>query len=277
MPFPAARDNLDDPRRTALDALLSEWNAAPGVPPFADANLRAEHGAPTSEITNYIVLLSDNSAALNVAPPGPRAMFEQLGEASALSGHDAAPLRALVLGRAVMLTKYARYLAPRLDALGCFDTDDQIRASLRSLSGLTEVTAPANLEVYFSAVRLTPLGRGATFATFATPPDVNHRPWVVPIPSGNEVRDSLGLGEDPDGSDYILFAYRVSDTAALRAPTTASSGWFYQRWFRPSAAAETDLHGWTAPLSSTYNPRPEVVHSEIDGSTLVTPMYIVNA
>ena len=102
MPFSVARNNLDDARRTILDALLNEWNTASDVPPFADANLRAEHGAPTSEITKYIALLSDNRAALGVVPPGPRQMFEELGETYALAGHDAASLGSLIFGRAII-------------------------------------------------------------------------------------------------------------------------------------------------------------------------------
>lgn len=70
---------------------------------------------------------------------------------------------------------------------------------------------------------------------------------------------------------------QVPAATVPRVPTTASPGWFYQRWFRPSQKADAELHGWTAPIGSGFAGRPEVVHSEIDGTTLVFPIHIAKA
>lgn len=277
MSFPSARARLTSKRRAALDSLLGEWAAAPGVPPFAAANLHSENGAPTTRTAKYLALLADNRTRLAVTPPGPREAFEELRAEYALQGHNADALRPLILGRAILLVKYARHLAPRLEAFGCFDTEDQIRLTLRALSGLTEAAAPKHLRVYFDAMRVTPLGRGVTFATFAFPARTGRRPWEAPLPDATAVRNTLALGEDPDGDDYLLFAYRIHSPVPLRTPTTASPDWFYQRWFRPSARAATELHGWTSPISPAFPARPELVHAEVDGATLEPPIHVANA
>ena len=177
----------------------------------------------------------------------------------------------------MLLNNYARYLSPRLDAVGYLDTEEEIRATIRKMDNETEAAAPAYLKGYFRAIRETPLGKKAVFATFAKPVSAGQRPWNLPISDANTIRSTIALGEDPENQDYILFAYRLPDSVVPLVPTTASPGWFYQRWFRPNINAASDLHGWTEPLKSGFTPQPEIVHEEIPGATVVFPIHIANA
>jgi hypothetical protein len=277
MPFNKARSKLSATRTAALDGLLAAWRGASDIPPQAAANLQAERGSEIDPLAEYLRELADSHDQLGVEPPGPRAEFERVGRIFAFAGHDAMPYRSAVLGRAVLLEKYARYLTLKLDELGCLDTEDEICINLRLIRDIPEETAKPYFQVYFKAMRLTPLGRGAVFATFAKPVRPGERPWKSPIPDAYTVRDTVALGEDPVGKDYILFAYGVPGSTRLQVPTTASPGWSYQRWFRPSPTADTERHGWTAPIKPGLPKRPEVVHPEIDGTTLVFPIHIASA
>ena len=115
------------------------------------------------------------------------------------------------------------------------------------------------------------------FATFAKPVKAGQRPWLAPVPDANAIRSSIALGEDDEGKDYILFAYRLPPEVLPRVPTTASPGWFYQQWFRPNVGAATDLHGWTEPLKPGFDRLPGIVHEEISGTTVVFPIHIATA
>ena len=273
-PFEQAQTRLDAIRRLTLDTLLTEWSASPDIPPLAAANLRTEHGSGISELGHYLHELADKAPHLTTSGPGPRNGFEEAGKRFSLSGHEAKPYRGGIFGRAMLLEKFARYLAPHLDAIGCYDTEDVIRTSLQELDGASETTAPSRLRDYFPAIRSTPVGKGAVFATFLKPFSDSKNPWKRPIPSSDAIRRGTALGEDPPGRDYVLFAYRLPAGVTPLVPTTASPGWAYQRWFRPSSTAHIDLHGWTVPIGSGVAKRPEIVHSEIDGSTLIFPLYI---
>jgi hypothetical protein len=224
MSFRSARENLDTGRQSGLDLLLAEWDAGPDVAQFAAANMRAELGSSVADFTVYLALLADNRGQLALAPPGPAVAFQTLGTKFGLQGHDASRFTNLILGRAILLVKYARYVAPQLDALGCYDTEDEIRANLRALDGVPENAAPPYLRVYFVAIRRTPLGRGTTFATLDISRAPTRGPWSDPPPRADAIRNSLALGEDPVGNDYILFAYQISAAVSLRVPYHSESG-----------------------------------------------------
>jgi hypothetical protein len=277
MIFETARRKLTDSRQTALDSVLAEWTTSSELPPLAAANLQRENGSSSTKFADYLGGLADKESQLRVLDPGLRVVFEQVGTIFAFAGHEATPFKDAIFGRAILLVKFARFLAPQLDELGCFDTEEDIRAILRRLDGTAENATASRFRVYFDAMRATPLGRGAIFATFVKSATTGSLPWTSPVPDARAIRSSIGLGEDPDGQDYMLFAYRLpADTAPL-VPTTASPGWFYQRWFRPNPTADADVHGWTVPIDPLFARRPEVVHSEIDGATLVFPIYIADA
>jgi len=283
MPFESARAHLDTSDREHLDSLLDQWASAGGVAAQAAENLHAEHGCTTEILTNYLRALAAARASLAIAPPGPgpAPAFKAIGSPFVLAGYVATPWTGLVFGRAILLEKYARYLSRTLDgnlsSLKCVDDAETVRETLRALQDVNEADTPRAYAVYFKAMRLTSLGKDAVFATFAKLVASSESPWPDPRPGADKVRNSLALGADPPGKDYILFAYRLPTDTLPKVPTTASPGWTYQQWYRPNAAAAAELHGWTAPPDSRDHPCPEIVHSEIDGNSLVFPIHLALA
>jgi hypothetical protein len=277
MSFDAARNSISPSRRAILDSLLAEWRSTSDLPALAAENLRAEKGSQINKIATYVSALVDNEKELRPSSPTIGMTFEQTGAGFAFAGHEASPFAMALFGRAITLVKFARFLAPQLDVLGCFDTEEDIRGILRSLDNVVEASAPTRFRVYFEAIRNTPLGKKAVFATFIKPVSVGASPWTPPVPRAEEIRSSIALGEDLPGEDYLLFSYHLPSGVLPQVPTTASPGWFYQRWFRPNPSADTDLHGWTAPLDPSFAKRPEIVHPEVNGRTLVFPLHLARA
>ena len=275
MPFTTAKANLTAANQAALGSLLSAWASAGVVSKLAATNLQNEHASADGPLQDYLDKLAENSALLNVASP--RNEFKRVGKSFALAGHGATTCKGAIFGRAMLLDNYARYLLPKLDAFGYRDTEEEIRATIRKMDNENELGASPQLEGYFRAIRETALGKGAVFATFATPVAAGRRPWPLPTPSANTIRSTIALGEDPEDQDYILFAYRLPDSVIPLVPTTASPGWSYQRWFRPNTNAAVDLHGWTEPLEPRFDRQPEIVHEEIPGATVVFPIHIATA
>jgi len=275
MPFNTAKANLTTANQAALGSLLSVWAAGDNLTKQAATNLQNEHGSADRRLEDYLDKLAKNSPRLSATSP--KSEFEQVGKSFTLAGHEATPFKGAILGRAMLLDNYARYLSPKLDAFGYRDTEEEIRATIRKMDNENEAAAPTYLEGYFRAIRETPLGKGAVFATFAKTVTAGQRPWPLPTPDANTIRSTIALGEDPEDQDYILFAYRLPNSVVPLVPTTASPGWFYQRWFRPNTNAAIDLHGWTAPLKSGLTPQPEIVHEEIPGATVFFPIHIATA
>lgn len=275
MPFATAKAKMSSANQAALDSLLGAWAGAGDVAKQAAINLQNEHGSTDDRLEVYLDALASNQSRLSV--PSPRHDFELVGKPFALTGHESTPSKGAIFGRAMLLDKYARYLMPKLDALGCHDTEEEVRDTIRKLDNEDDKSVPPYMDGYFQAIRETPLGRGAVFATFAQPVVANQRPWTLPIPRADFIRSTIALGEDPADKDYILFAYRLPDTVVPLVPTTASPGWFYQRWFRPNINALADRHGWTEPLKPGFTRQPEIVHEEILGTTVLFPVHISTA
>lgn len=275
MPFKTAKAKLSAANQTALDSLLSAWAGTSDLTRQAATNLQNEHGSAADKLEDYLDDLANHVPQLSVGSP--KNEFEQVGRAFALAGHEAAPFQDAIFGRAMLLDNYARYVSPKLDEFGYGDTAEVIRATIRKLDNVDEAAAPTYLEGYYRAIRETPLGKRAIFATFAKPVCPGQRPWALPIPSAKTIRNTIALGEDDAGQDYILFAYRLPAKVVARVPTTASPGWFYQKWFRPNLDAAIDFHGLTEPLEPGFTRLPEIVHEEIPGATVVFPIHIATA
>lgn len=276
MPFLAAKKKLTPEQQKALDAVLSEWDGATEVPPHAAKNLRGENGMLPEDIENYLAALADGSARLRLKSANAGDEFEKIGKAFLFAGHPATQFTDAIFGRAIQLENYVFLLKKQLDALSCNDTEEEIRATLRALGDKDRSAAPSSYGIYFDAMRRTKLGRDVLFATFAKSHHSTTRPWNTPV-SAKEVRETCGLGRDPEGKDFILFAYLLPAEIMPRVPTTASPGWVYQRWFRPNPKAKTEKHGWSEALSTGFAKRPEIVHPEIDGATILFPIHIANA
>ena len=276
MSFISAKKKLTKAQQKALDELLADWETSSGVPPHAAANIRAEKGSQLIPLAKFLAALADEYSNFRSNGNNPAPIFDELRRNFGLQGFDSKALSGIVFGRAVLLKKFAEFLQPRLDALNCLDTQEQIQTTLRSLHGKTKLDAPPYNRQYFDAIVQTPIGRDAVFATFAKPIATNQGPWAHPLPSAKEVRERVALGLDPPGEDYLLFTYRLPIDVVPRVPTSASPSWSYQKWFRPNPNAAKERHGWTAPLNSAFASLPEIVHPKIDGTTLIFPFYVVN-
>jgi len=273
MAFSAALKRLSASEREALNDLISEWEGSTEVPLRAAENLRRENAMSAKDLERYLRALAKSKDALKLSGIGPKVEFERIGKPFLLSGHVSTPFKRATFGRAVRIKTFAGFLKQELDKLRCFDTEEEIRGTLRSLGDMEELRAPSSQRVYFEAMRRTKLGREVLFATFVKPTRLNQRPWVTPV-TATKIRSTCGLGEVPRGEDFILFVYSLPDFAPPHVPTTASPGWDYQWWFRPNPKASVELHGWTRPISRGFAKIPEVVHSEINGSTLLFPIHI---
>jgi hypothetical protein len=270
--FTEARGRLNNGRRTALDALLADWVRSAGTHAQAARNIQAENGSEAPALDAYLERLA--GANTDLCKPAPHKIFERVGEVFALQGHEASAFKSAVFGRAVILEKFARYLQTPLDRLGASDTHDNVIAALRALNSTREGDVPPEYRVYLNAMRQTALGKRAVFATFSKAAPLTS-PWPSPTPGAQNIRETIALGADPVGKEYILFAYRLRHDTTPRVPTTASPGWTYQLWFRPNPAAAAERHGWTEPLGAGLSKQPEIVHvEESSGSELVFPIHI---
>ena len=278
LPFAEARDSITPAQRVALDGILGTWDASDSTARQAATNLRAEKGGPDAATAAYLEELVDGAVELQSDPARRATAFARAGRTFALAGYASASPDDLVLGRASRLEKFAGYLkstfVKHYAALRCTDTEATVLATLQDLHAMPESHARWEHEVYFRAMRLMALGRFAVFATFFDLGDVAIGPWRPPLPRAPEVRSGLALGTDPAGSRYVLVAYRLPRGVRVSVPTTASPGWDYQLWFRPSASAATERHGWTAPLEPIHPRRREVVHPEAIASRMKFPIHM---
>jgi hypothetical protein len=207
MSFTAARISLTAAQQAAVDALLTAWeNGADVVAKQAAANLRADVGMEVGTLAAFLGAIAARAGEMGLGSPNLRTVFLEIGRPFSLAGHAAAPCRAATFGRAVLVENFARYVKWTLDSWGVFEPVDEVERMVRSLDDVDEASAPTASRTYFRAMRGTLLGKNATYATFVKPVAVGRRPWSRPPPSGGTVRDELGLGEDRNDRDYILFA-----------------------------------------------------------------------
>jgi len=280
MPFGDARSQLDSVRKQHLDGVLLAWEGSDSLRKQAAANLLGEAAFENSEHASYLASLADEHAELRAPHPRVLQAFERQGKPFLLAGAKSIPTGGMLFGRAILLRKFARYLSNTFadhPELNCVDEYDQVIATLRTLDGNDATFPKAHLRCYFAGIRLTSLGRGAVFATFVTPIRLNESPWERPVADAHAIRSAIALGEDPLGEDYLLFTYNLPPNRFARVPTSASPGWSYQRWYRPNPNAQVELHGWTSPIDPGHSRRPEVVHEELLGATVVFPLSVALA
>lgn len=272
MSYTEARAQLSSAEQAALDELMELWRNFGGVPEQARLNLMTDTSLPIYQFVAYLKSIVAEVEDLQPHKPTIRQCFEKIGRPFILHGIASKKHQTAQFGRAIALKKYVRYLRMELNKLGRFDSIEDVEHSVRRLSG--NASPPASLEDYLEAIKRTALGKDALFATFAHLGTAPLLPWSANTPSGNEVRNILGLGADPPDVDYLLFAYRLPDEAPARAPTSTSCGWFYQEWFRSNPNAYIDCHGWIAPLDDDCDRWAEIVHPPIDGTHLEFPFQI---
>jgi len=86
----------------------------------------------------------------------------------------------------------------------------------------------------------------------------------------------LGLGCDNDPTPFIVIQYEMSASSSpsLHKPTVADARTY--SYFRPNKSA-SDHWGMTEPLKvnpKKHKGRPELVHSQITGQSLVFPYFL---
>ena len=125
-------------------------------------------------------------------------------------------------------------------------------------------------------LRRAPLGRFVIWATFCK--ETPHRDPFAGLPYpyiAEHICTALGLALEASDS-WILVTYKTqkeNKAIELYRPTIAEAA--DDPLYRPHMDAKA-AHGWTHPLQENplgLEPRPEVVHDEVTGETLVFPIY----
>jgi len=115
------------------------------------------------------------------------------------------------------------------------------------------------------------LGDYVIWATF-NPEDLGGQPFAGMSEDADGIRARLGLDPNEKGADLICFVYQLLSDVEPLFPTIADAQWSSR--FRP--APPGSRWGLTWSEIDEEEPRPEVVHQPITGST-VEQIEIVRA
>jgi hypothetical protein len=270
------RDRLDRlPPRVAerLQQVLRAWRTLGGQRgQRAAENLEADVALPETQWVEYMECLA--GLPIPTTPAACEAAFVAASRGRQLQGIRGKIGTKALVGRAVLLPKYIDWLFDYVRKIWPPRLGVAVRATISRQ--LTELLSNPNrrklpeYEIIEQAIQATQLGRVCSFAVLPASFADSRGPWEFDWFDAGDIRDSLGLGEDAAGQDYLLFTYQVEAAQEPRVPTSIDPGWNYQRWFCPNSEALHDGYGLTKPLSST-NPayrRPEIVHHPVVGSSL---------
>lgn len=275
-----ARDLLSADQLNTLDTLHADWeSAADSVHSFASKNLQNDHSLANSDFGALLVSVINAQSDLRRTSPNPAQVFESATSTYTFKGTLAARFTNALLGRAVLLDKYARRIGETLAALPKplrrVEDFPTVRATLVAISGSLPSSISPDFGPYFEAIRRTAVGRDLVFATFHSPAQPQLRPWPSPPPNAARVRAEIALGEDEIDKPYVLLTYTQLG-GEVRVPSAASPGWSYQRWFRPNSNCAVEQHGWTSPLDSVSSKRPEIVHRNPDQVEIAFPITVAH-
>lgn len=265
--YASATAALEPSELARLNAGMGHWDSGPCDKwRQVAANIRVETAL---SLADFVSLLKDFCQELITDPLNPAA-----GWTNACRRHQFRGVRLVApipecLGRATPLGNYAKIVSTS-PSVGL--SSDQCETLIRKVILNGAATSGREIRI----LRRARLGRYVVWATFheAAP---GTSPFDHFPKDAESVRTALGLGECSETETLILMTYRSRHSRgelALFRPTIAEAEAY--SWYRPVSDA-TSFCGRTAPLQPNVAglpPQPEVVHSEIDGETLVLPLYL---
>jgi len=251
---------LSKARRLRVEAQLIEWTdtsttAAENVAQLAK-NIQSETALTQ---TTFTALLADFSDWLKTST-SPIEAWSKACRSFPFGGKACiSKNRPQILGRAVKLNDY-------LDRCLNMGSRLSLKHALIKNQGAKHPSDPISRKM-----KASPIGNQLIWATFSeTSLD---QPFDELEPTSKNIRIALGLGCSDSESQFILLTYGSHNhkTLPLHQPTIADAGSYFYFCPNPDSSAQW---GITQPL--TPNPdnlcgRPELIHQEITGSTLVFP------
>lgn len=223
-------------------------------------NIEAECGLSISTFTK---LLKSFSINLEKDPDSIKAWVDSCADYELTGSIIPSSLRPDQLGRAAKLGSYANHLQKNAPKFAVSHLLIKNAGKKKPLSALIR---------HMHRAKLSPGNK--IWATFSPPPETDPLSGMPEDTAG--IATCLGLGFSADSEPFIIMRYRVDDSSSpnLRRPTIADAGSY--SFFRPRRAPDSHW-GLTEPLKE--NPRklkgrPETIHAQISGKTLVFPYLL---
>jgi len=230
-------------------------------------NIRTETALSTN---SFVELLRDFHLGLVDGSTPPETAWVNACRRHQFSGPTFIASATICLGRAIPLPDYAALIS---DSPGIALSTDQCDALIRNVQ--TRGSVPNSRETRI--LRRALIGRFVVWATF-NDTSMDESPFDYLPKSTEAIRTALGLGECSETETLVLLSYRREGTAValdLFRPTIAEAANYC--WYRPVPDAAS-VFGWTQPLEpnpGSLSPQPEVVHREMNGESLIFPLYLV--
>lgn len=269
MGMPSARfldvlQKLSVTHRKRIEVELALWKAKRSILGFDCAqlaeNIEAENALSTPDfarlLKNFAVQLGKKSGDIS---------FWRIACVSheLLGPQVPASARPLQLGRAAKVKGYADHIGKNIPK----------SAASHHLAKNAGKSKP--LPALVRQMRRTSLSAGRIlWATFSRPPETDPLAGMPRDTDG--VAICLGLGCSNDPAPFIVMQYEMSAASSppLHKPTVADAGTY--SFFRPSTDPSAHC-GMTEPLKKNprnLSGRPELVHSQISGKSLVFPYFL---
>ena len=259
--------SVDITVRDTVVAQIALWETG-GCPKWRRiaANIKAEVALSIPAMTE---LLIDFAGEMARNPASPGASWIAACRKHQFKGCPVPPPLPPRLGRASPISDYAKTISgsPSI-TLSPNDCEELIRKII--LAG----TAPNPRESRILQKAL--LGRYVIWAAYRSQ-DPTQNPFDHLPKTTEAVRTALGLGECSETETLVLVSYQSHSSSGplkLFRPTITEAGDY--SWYAPNPDVAA-THGLTAPLPpnlSGFPAMPEVIHGEINGETLVFPLYL---
>ncbi|MFP4171400.1 MAG: hypothetical protein ACLFV4_00660 [Candidatus Hydrogenedentota bacterium] len=263
--YQRALEQLGQTVQTRIKTCIAQWQTDGG----------ARWSQIAANIVNETALCADDFAALLQKLCGelnngadPKNAWITACRAHQFKGHQMTDdERPGMLGRAIGRKRFARHMC---DSNPMFDLEEAQELIWAACQAGSQVS-PYQERI----LRRAPLGRFVIWATFCK--ETPHKEPFAGLPHKAEhICTALGLDALDPTDSWVLVTYQTQkgDTAIeLYRPTIAEAA--DDPLYRPHKDGNA-AHGWTHPLQPNpvgLNPRPEVVHGETTGETLVFPVY----
>lgn len=251
---------LSKVRRLRIETQLIEWTRTPTTLAQNVAQLAKNIQSETALTqTTFIKLLIAFSDQLKTATSPIEAWSEACGAFLFKGKACVSKNRPEILGRAVKLNDY-------LDRYLNIGNRSILKHALIKNQGFKHPADPISRKM-----KASPIGDQPIWATFSE--SSLDQPFDGLEPTSKNIRIALGLGHIDSESQFILLTYGSHDheTLPLHKPTITDAGSYFYFCPNPNSSAQWGLTQPLKPNPDNLCGRPELIHQEITGSSLVFP------